>query len=219
MLSNIKSSFAVWFNLPTLYGNLSFSQYGEDLVAWKMFKSKRNGFYIDIGAHHPFRYSNTQLLYVNGWEGINIDPSPKVKQMFDRVRNRDNNLAIAVGKKINGGTFYLFSDSAFNTLNKEIAEKVNASGQSRLIGTQKIAINTLNAIFTKYAKHKQIDFLNIDTEGTELEILQSNNWKRFKPQVICIENFRNKSAISEFLSQKGYKLEKQVGLSGIYILL
>lgn len=219
VFTNLRSLIAVNFSIPYLYKNQgSYSQYGEDLIIVKLFNSNYKGFYIDIGAHHPFRYSNTQLLFEKGWTGINIDPAPKVKQLFDRVRRRDINLTVAVSKAVGKGKLYLFSDSAFDTLSKYFAEKVNESGQSKLMGTQTVAVLTLKEIFSKYAKRKQIDLLNIDTEGTELEVLQSNNWKVFKPRVICVENFRNKAGITSFLKPKGYKLKRQLDLSGIYTL-
>jgi hypothetical protein len=61
-----------------------YSQEGEDLIASRLFPNQSTGFYVDIGAHHPTRFSNTYLLYTKGWRGINIDPLPGSKELFDK---------------------------------------------------------------------------------------------------------------------------------------
>ena len=75
----------------------AYSQQGEDLVVNCLLQWNTTGFYIDIGAHHPFRYSNTHLFYLKGWHGINIDPRPGIAADFSRYRPNDINLEVGVG--------------------------------------------------------------------------------------------------------------------------
>ena len=75
----------------------SYSQDGEDMVLRKIFKNQKMGFYVDIGAHHPKRFSNTHLLYKKGWKGINIDATPGSMKLFNQLCPRDTNLELGVG--------------------------------------------------------------------------------------------------------------------------
>jgi FkbM family methyltransferase len=215
-LSRIKTLISIIFKSDKLYGPKSYAQNGEDLILSKILTGQK-GFYVDIGAHHPFRYSNTYLLYKRGWDGINIEPTPGSKRLFDRLRNRDVNLELAVGKK-DKKKFYVFCDSALNTFSKKRANEVILSGQSKLRTTLTLQITPIEKLFNEHIPNKKIDLLNIDAEGMELEILKTNDWKRFKPTIVVVENIGNNSNINKFLSFKGYNLIKKTALTEIYKL-
>ena len=85
----------------TRYSNISYSLQGEDMVLKELFADKNQGFYVDVGAHHPFRFSNTYLFYKKGWRGINIDAMPRSMELFDKFRPRDINIECGVAS--NGG--------------------------------------------------------------------------------------------------------------------
>jgi len=71
----------------------SYSQDGEDVVLASFYENMKNyrGFYVDIGAHHPVRFSNTWMFYKNGWKGINIDPTPGSMKAFNVIRSHLKN--------------------------------------------------------------------------------------------------------------------------------
>ena len=75
-----------------------YSQEGEDMILQRMFGQRREGFFVDVGAHHPFRYSNTYLFYKKGWRGINIDATPGSMREFEKYRPADINLEVAVSQ-------------------------------------------------------------------------------------------------------------------------
>ena len=77
---------------PNMLPNICYSQNGEDLILNRFLENKKNGFYIDIGAHHPIRFSNTYLFYKKGWRGINIDAMPGSMDLFNKIRSRDINI-------------------------------------------------------------------------------------------------------------------------------
>ena len=87
----------IFFNtyIKSVFTN-SFSQYGEDVIIDRLLCHKKRGFYIDIGANHPDRFSNTKRFYVKGWSGINIEPNPIIFKKFAK-RTRDVNLNIGIG--------------------------------------------------------------------------------------------------------------------------
>src|SRR5580658_8816405 len=78
------------------YFRHSFSQEGEDMILASFFEGKKNGFYVDVGAHHPKRFSNTHHFYIRGWRGINVDATPGSMKLFRRTRPDDINIEAAV---------------------------------------------------------------------------------------------------------------------------
>ena len=174
-----------------IYYQKSYSQEGEDLIIHKFFNYKDKGYYIDIGAHHPKKFSNTCLLYDKGWSGINYS------------------------------YYYIFNEPAVNTFS-EIQKDINLKNGYFLLSQKKIKIVTLSSILEKYSEQTKIDFLNIDVEGLDYEILDSNNWDLFKPTLVCIEIQNSKiddlkqNKIYKFLIAKSYKLIAITGNSHIF---
>jgi len=167
--------------------NQSFSQEGEDLIILRHFKEKKNGFYIDIGAHHPFRFSNTALLYKIGWNGINIDATLGVKQTFDKERVRDINIEALVSNETDIKSFYMFDEPALNTCDFHVAQRLIEKG-NKLIKKLDLESISLKKILEDNINNGQvIDFLSIDVEGHGYEVLSSNDWLLYRPEIIAIE--------------------------------
>lgn len=191
----------------------SFSQNGEDLVIDKLLQYKTSGFYVDIGAYHPYRFSNTCRFYKKGWRGINIEPNSASYKRFIRSRPLDINLNIGIGLKKGNMDFYNLFPDTLSTFSKKDARKYKKIGFKNT-GITKIKVERLDEILLKYCQRREIDFFSIDTEGFEMEVLKSNNWKNFRPTVICVESFTFKSNYTEskerteirkFLENVGYK--------------
>lgn len=197
VLSNIKRR---------IFGYTKYAQFGEDEVLIELFKDKNNGVYVDVGAHHPYRYSNTYLLFKKGWHGVNIDPNPYTIALFNKTRPNDENICAGVGS---AGvlTYYRFSDPAVNTFTKEEAEKWKGKSFLKFLGTIPVEIKPLSELVSR-----PFDLLTIDAEGMDLEVLESYNWTHF-PEVIVIEG--NESG--QFLIEKGYALHKKCGASNIFV--
>lgn len=165
----------------------SFSQDSEDEILEKIFWGKNDGFFIDIGAHHPIEYSNTYKFYLKGWSGLNIDPRPGIMDEFNRIRSKDINIEIAISEEVGEKEFYLFDAPGVNTFLKDIAFGRNILNGFKYLGSKKVKTNTLLNILDKYVGERKIDFLNIDVEGYEINILKQNDWKRYRPNVIICE--------------------------------
>lgn len=202
--------------LKNLYFNLYYSQEGEDIILRKIFEGKTNGFYIDIGAHHPIRFSNTYYLYQEGWSGINIDPIPGIMERFNKIRPRDINLEIGISEKEQILTYNIFNEQALNTFNIEEAKLKDGSNSGLFYITEKKEVRTypLSDILNQYIKeNQQIDFLSIDVEGLDLEVLMSNDWTKYRPHYILVEELRTDieniikdSKIFAFLKEHNYSL-------------
>ncbi len=192
------------------YAVKSYSQEGEDRILQRTFESRKKGFYIDVGAHHPRRFSNTYYFYKKGWSGINIDAMPGSMKIFNLLRPRDINLEVAISNDEREINFLIFNDPALNSFSDE-AEHINATKnyyvkEKRVISTKKLE----NVLINHIPKNQKIDFLSIDVEGLDLEVLHSNNWELFRPEYILIEcwgldlkDIQN-NHVYNFLTNKGY---------------
>src|SRR3989304_3055726 len=105
------------------YYRVSFAQEGEDLLLVSLFEGQASGFYVDVGAHHPRRYSNTLALYSKGWNGINIDAMPGSMRPFQEARPRDINLELAISDERRVLTYYEFNEPALNGFDPELARR------------------------------------------------------------------------------------------------
>jgi len=209
-----------------IFSNLSYSQEGEDIFLSRIFEGKKNGFYVDIGAHHPQRFSNTYLFYLKGWKGINIDPMPESMQEFNNLRSRDVNLEIGISREKQTLTYYIFNEPALNTFSyKEAVLKDGINnGQFYIVDKKEIKTYPLAEILEKYVDNfQEIDFFSIDVEGLDLEVLQSNDWTRFRPEYILIEELRTsidiiieESEIYSYLKLFNYSLMHRTYNTSIY---
>lgn len=191
----------------------SYSQDGEDVVLSSFFDHKKHykGFFVDVGAHHPVRFSNTWMFYRKGWKGINIDPTPGCMRPFRWLRSRDINLEMGVGSAPGLLTFFCFNEPALNTFNKKVADERNTGNPYRIIQKIDVPIKTLAQILKENlpAGH-HIDFFSIDVEGLDLEVLRSNDWDVYKPDYLLVEDTKfsihqaSDSEINLYLGQIGY---------------
>jgi FkbM family methyltransferase len=184
----------------------SYSMDKEDLVIEGYFKNKNKGFYVDVGCYHPLQRNNTMLLYQKGWRGINIDISDFSIKLFKFLRPDDFNLNVAVSNK--EGEIDMFFQKKLSQLStiKENSAKKTFQGN---ILNQKTLSRKLTSILDegKY-KDQKIDFLNVDAEGADFEVLQSLDFNKYSPELICIEVIEKdleNSDVFNFLYKNRYK--------------
>ena len=225
LIKNIFLYYNVYIrNLKFFFNN---SQFGEDKKILKLFKEKKYGTYLDLGCFHPIRQNNTYLFHKIGWKGINIDLNPLTIELFNIARPNDLNLCVAISRK--KGTKDLFFDnelSSLNTINKNHTLFLKKAFNQIHLKKRKIKTNTLNNILKKY-KINKIDFMNIDIEGNEFEVLKTINFKKIDIKVICIEivNYEiysdkikiNKNKIFNILKKNNYRLKFKTFVNYIFI--
>ena len=193
---------------------LAYSHWGIDLIITKLLNSKNKGIYIDVGCHHPFLNNHSYLLYKSGWEGINIDVDYNSIDMFNFFRKSDVNIQTAVtDHKGEVDLFFYHNRAAKNTISKEFGSDAKEQ--------KKINSDTLNNIIenSKF-KNSKIDFVSIDVEGNEINVLNGFNLKKYKPKLILLEfilpnkkefyekgiNEITNSEVYKFLIKNEYKL-------------
>ena len=161
----------------------SYSLTSIDLVIDFIFK-KKNGVYIDVGCNHPVYNNNTYLLSKKGWRGINIDLDKKSIELFNIFRKKDLNINLAVSSEETELEYINYHEKS--PINKIKTSKKNNNEKFKDI--RKIKSSTLNSIIenSEY-KDKSIDFVSIDVEGHELDVIKGFNLKKYKPSIIVIE--------------------------------
>ena len=191
---------------------LSFSQFGEDLLVQQILR-KDAGIYLDIGANHPVRFSNTYHLYrFRGWHGILVEPNPALAKLLRSRRPRDVVLAAAVGKT--DGTAF-FENNPEHTLSRVLFCKDEAR-----YPVKEVPVVSLPSLFARFSDLlKQVDFLTIDCEGMDWEILSGNDWHQLRPKCICAEcGDREEERLANYLAEQGYRLHARAGHSRIFAL-
>jgi FkbM family methyltransferase len=199
----------------------SYSQCGEDRLIWKLFGYRSTGTYVDIGCYHPTNYSVTYLLYLAGWRGLAIDADNHFLPLYAQARPEDTVCNFAISKTPRMATLLIFEGRSMNTLDPAIAAKYEAETTAKRAGTQQVEVRRLDRLLAE-ACIESIDFLNIDVEGCDLDVLESNDWQRWKPAIIAIEdqnielNAVQRSEIFRFLNPHGYYLHSQCHHTSVY---
>ena len=202
------------------YRKISYSYGSVDLLLEHIFKNQSHGFYIDVGCQHPVMNNNTYLFYKKGWNGINIDLDKKNIDLFNFYRKRDLNLNFAISSQEGERDLFFYHDkSAINTVEKSVANYQRAQVKE----IKKVKTKTLNSIIenSKF-NNLTIDFVSIDVEGHELDVIKGFDLKKYKPKVVIIEfldlslkkleiknlNIKNflKSEIYQYMIDKNYTL-------------
>ncbi len=193
------------------YAKTCFAHWGEDMVLSHVFNDIPNGRYLDIGCFHPEAASNTQLLHRKGWSGVNVDPNKFMIDEFKLQRPNDVNLNVAVGKEHGTLEYYFFNDwASSNTCSPEFAAAIS-KGQNIPVDSQRLVeIVPLLEIMETYFRTAPPDFMNVDVEDLDADVIASNDWKRFRPKVIAVEEISfssrdpGKSTIFNVLDENGY---------------
>jgi FkbM family methyltransferase len=166
---------------------ISYAQNAEDVVLDRAFKGQPHGFYIDIGAWHPHIDSVTKHFYLSGWRGINIEPTDHYYKLLAEARPEDINLNVAVGLGDRKAQFLEYENSGSSHL---IETNERATADNTLLGHERRQIEVervpLSEITGRHAPY-QVDFLKIDVEGAERSVIESAEWRAFRPRVVVVE--------------------------------
>lgn len=190
------------------YGRPSFSQFGEDRVLEQFFWGQPDGFYVDVGAYHPVMGSNTFLLYRRGWHGINLEPDPAARATIEQRRPRDLTLPYAISE--GAGTAEFLLKGSFSGIDDE-RHLWSRDGERIAVKTRRLG----DVLDDHLPGGTVIDLLDVDCEGHDLVVLQSNDWVRYRPRVVLVEDHKG-SGVGDFLGDLGYKHYAVLGLTAIF---
>lgn len=198
--------------------NIFFSQTGEDILIsktistfLKKIKSNAGGFYIDVGCNEPIIKSNTFRFYLERWKGITIDANAALIDKHKKIRKMDIPICAAVSDTVKEVVFYKSNTNAVSTISNEFY----ALNKDRWKYTQeeKLTTRTLTSILDEnLPQDTEIDFMSVDVEGIDLEVLQGMNFEKYRPKLIIIElhgfsvDNKEKYPIYQLLTSNGYRL-------------
>jgi FkbM family methyltransferase len=167
---------------------ISYAQNFEDVILHRAFGDLKNGFFVDVGAAHPVDDSVTCHFYEQGWTGINIEPDPRLFTQLEQARERDINLDCVVGDPAALGTtttLNVVSNPGLTTLDNKTAHQYRKQGLE--IAQVSIPVMRMDDILQKHACNREIHFMKIDVEGSEIGVIDTNDWMRFRPWIVIVE--------------------------------
>ena len=188
----------------------SYSQYGEDLILWDYFNGKQDGFFIEIGANHPTALSNTWFFEQRGWRGILIEPLPDRCRELRKLRHRSQIIEAALGGPENRGTAAL-KVAAEHTLSGLVLKP-----DVECLGEITVTLVTLDDVLTA-AGNPRIDFITIDVEGTELDVMRGFALEQHRPRVLLVEDQWQSPGLHNHLCARGYRIVHRTGVNSWYI--
>jgi FkbM family methyltransferase len=165
---------------------ISYAQRYEDMHLLRAFCEQASGFYIDIGAGHPVYDNVSFAFYLRGWRGVTVEPNPWLAQLSEAVRPRDAQIQSLIGEKPGTATYYLVED--FHGLSTTIEDHARAaeSEYGKRSRPMAMPVRTLLSLCEQFAPGA-IDFLKIDVEGAEREVLLGGDWRSFRPKIVVLE--------------------------------
>lgn len=197
------------------------SQNGQDkYLIEEIFKSKKDGFFVEIGANDGVKFSNTKTMEDMGWNGICIEPLPESFEKL-KINRKCTVYNVAICNKT--GKISFLDITGYAEMLSGIIESYNPKhldrieNEIRTKGGEKKVIEVDSFKFSDLIKEKDIDYVSIDTEGSELEVLKSIDFDKHNIHCISVENNYKDFTIRDFLIDKGYKLVKTMGEDDIYI--
>ena len=204
---------------------LAFGQEAEDIILRGKLAAPvgRRGFYVDVGAHHPTHFSNTHLFHQMGWQGINIDATPGVEPLFRKARPEDIFEEAVVG---DGGTveFVDFAGHAVSGVAGDTADARAAAHPADVVARRTVATRRLGDLLHKHLPAgTPVDFFNVDVEGHELAVLESNDWDAYRPRAVLAEigdaptlADALASPVAAYLDGRGYVAFAKTGLTAFF---
>ena len=208
------------------FGTHSFSQCGEDMIIDYIFRLRGipSPSYIDVGANHPYFISNTAMFYERGCRGINIEANPQLLPAFETYRPEDINLNVGISDREEELEFYIMEDNTLSTFSEKERDNMLSAGK-KLARTKKIKLTTVSAILADHFNGTFPDFLNLDAEGMDFAILQSIDFEKYSPKVICVEAAeyspigagKKRTELTDFLGAKGFYEYANTNLNAIMV--
>jgi FkbM family methyltransferase len=200
---------------------ISYAQNFEDVILHRIFGDRPTGFYVDVGAADPEELSVTKWFYDQGWNGVNIEPNPFFHQRLVDARKRDTNLNCGAGTATSTATFYELPFRELSSFDSTVRDA--AVGRGEEVTEHQIPILSLNEILRRHGGERHIDFLKIDVEGWERDVLDSIDLSVHRPTVILVEATMPSTSTPNFmdwepiLTSQGFIFTYFDGLNRFYI--
>jgi FkbM family methyltransferase len=193
-----------------LHAKLHFGQFGEDIFVRNYFHTQPTGVYVDVGAYHPFCLSNTWLLYRHGWRGLCVEPNPATARLFRKWRPRDILVNVAITREA-------------GNVSLTLSENESHVGSVEDQRTPQISVPALPLArviddYLSLVEVPLIDFMSIDCEGLDEEVLHSGDWQRHRPTLVAVEDSTRTpdAPVCRYLESQGYRYLVHLGITAFF---
>jgi FkbM family methyltransferase len=206
----------------------SYSQEGEDLLLESIMRQRgiacqKGGFYVDAGSHHPVRFSNTNLFYELGWSGLNFDPNEGIEELFEQARPRDKTFRLALSDYEGEADFYVYNEPALNGIDNDRSEELKDTIY-RLLKIEKVTTTMLGSALKQSRPQgmPRPNFLNVDVEGHEFQVLKGNDWEKYRFDFLLVEQRKSSPSqtkineITSFLNELDYEQMAETPRTTLY---
>ncbi|MEI6075391.1 MAG: FkbM family methyltransferase [Verrucomicrobiota bacterium] len=189
----------------------------EDLIekqlVWEFFGRKREGVFVEVGANDPHEGSQTWLLEKNGWQGVLVEPQAALCEKLRRERKNAQVFQVACSgpDKEGEASLHIAAHDGISTL-----EPQADSHGIEFVGTERVKTITLDKVLSEAGLAK-IDFLSLDVEGYEIEVMRGFDFQKYQPSLILIEDGVRNLEKHRFLKRQGYRLVKRTSLNNWYV--
>jgi FkbM family methyltransferase len=193
---------------------VSYAQDGEDVLLRRAFPDGRVGCYVDVGANDPVQDSVTKHFYDRGWRGVNVEPIPALHGRLLEARPRDVNLNLGLSDREGRLLFYEAPERpGWSTFSAGLAASYRDRGLK--LREDSIPVTTLARLCEENALGP-IDFLKVDVEGFEREVLVGGDWTRWRPRIVVVEDAWP-DRWEPFLLEAGYLLAHRSRMNRFYV--
>lgn len=185
----------------------------ESELVWQFFGGRNDGFFLDIGANEPQKGSQTWLLEERGWRGVLIEPQARLCERLRQTRPRSQVFQVACGAP-DAPTempFFTAESPGHSGLVKNLVDAATT-----YVGTEMVKVMTLDAVLSEAGSPK-IDFITMDVEGTQFDVLRGFNLQRHRPKLLLMEDHLHDLKTHRHLVRAGYRLAKRTGLNNWYV--
>lgn len=185
----------------------------EREMVWEFFNRRTTGVFVEVGANDPNEFSQTWFLEQKGWQGILIEPQAACCERLRRERKSSRVFQVACSSPGKTGEvlFHFAKFSAFSSLEKNVDDPEVEYERS-----ERVQVVTLDDVLAQ-AGNPTVDFVSIDTEGTELDVLKGLDLARCRPALILLEDKVHGLEKHFYLKRMRYKLVKRTSVNNWYV--
>jgi FkbM family methyltransferase len=195
----------------------SYSHANEDILLDFFIGKKLKGVYVDIGANDPISGNNTYRFYKRGWRGINVDPNLTSITRLNQLRPGDINIQVAVSDFTGIGNLQTLGvDTSISSLNSNFISIMSEVTDTTPM-SKEVTVTTLDQLLTENLTENSIDFLSVDAEGNDLQVLKGNDWEKYRPNFVLVEANKGASEIVSFMESQNYLYLLSNGVNAFFI--
>jgi FkbM family methyltransferase len=204
---------------------VSYAQFADDLVASHLFNAVgvEKPTYLDIGAYDPINDNNTYLFYLAGCRGVLVEPNKAISERLRTVRPGDTLLVAGIGiDETPEADYYMLDNPGLNTFDKEEAEKVARETRYKIQQVVKMPLLNLNKVIAEHFGGKAPDLISIDIEGMDFDVLNTLDFKKYRPKLICAEtlivnSLKHNPKTTKLLTDNGYEVRGMTVANTFYL--